>query len=47
MYLNFEDDRLLPTKTDEFDLILRAQEELYPDFASVDVVEAWRYLAAK
>jgi predicted AAA+ superfamily ATPase len=32
IYLNFEDDRLLPIKTKELDLILRAHEELYPDF---------------
>jgi uncharacterized protein len=33
IYLNFEDDRLLPIRMREFDLILRAHEELYPDFA--------------
>jgi predicted AAA+ superfamily ATPase len=33
LYLNFEDDRLLPIRTDELDLILRAHEELYPSFA--------------
>lgn len=33
IYLNFEDDRLLPIRTRELDLILRAHEELYPDFA--------------
>ena len=31
LYLNFEDDRLLPIRTDELDLILRGHEELYPD----------------
>lgn len=31
VYLNFEDDRLLPIKTRELDLVLRAHEELYPD----------------
>lgn len=33
LYLNFEDDRLLPIKTGELDLILRAHEEIYPAFA--------------
>ena len=33
VFLNFEDDRLLPIKPNEFDLILRAHEELYPEFA--------------
>ena len=33
LYLNFEDDRLLPIQTGELDLILRAHEELYPDVA--------------
>jgi uncharacterized protein len=33
VYLNFEDDRLLPIKTRELDLILQAHAELYPDFA--------------
>jgi len=33
VYLNFEDDRLLPIHARELDLILRAHEELYPDFA--------------
>ncbi len=33
IYLNFEDDRLLPIRARELDLILRAHEELYPDFA--------------
>jgi hypothetical protein len=33
VYLNFEDDRLLPVKSRELDLILRAHAELYPDFA--------------
>ncbi len=33
IYLNFEDDRLLPIRTRELDLILRAHDELYPDFA--------------
>ena len=31
IYLNFEDDRLLPIKTRELDLLLRAHEELYPE----------------
>lgn len=31
LYLNFEDDRLLPIHAGELDLILRAHEELYPD----------------
>ncbi|MBI4474682.1 MAG: ATP-binding protein [Acidobacteria bacterium] len=31
LYFNFEDDRLLPIRTDELDLILRGHEELYPD----------------
>lgn len=34
VYLNFEDDRLLPIRPDELDLILRAHEELYPETAS-------------
>jgi len=33
LYLNFEDDRLMPIRTSELDLILRAHEELYPEFA--------------
>lgn len=33
LYLNFEDDRLLPVRPGELDLILRAHEELYPDVA--------------
>lgn len=33
LYLNFEDDRLLPIHSAELDLILRAHEELYPDLA--------------
>ncbi len=33
VYLNFEDDRLLPIKPSELDLILRAHEELYPEVA--------------
>lgn len=33
VYLNFEDDRLLPVKTRELDLILRAHDELYPEIA--------------
>ncbi len=33
LYLNFEDDRLLPIQTSELDLILRAHEELYPEVA--------------
>lgn len=31
LYLNFEDDRLLPVKARELDLILRAHEELFPE----------------
>lgn len=31
LYLNFEDDRLLPIELGELDLILRAHEELYPE----------------
>lgn len=50
LYLNFEDDRLLPIQTDELDLILRAHEELYPEmtgrrkylfFDEVQNVPAW------
>jgi predicted AAA+ superfamily ATPase len=33
LYLNFEDDRLLPIHAGELDLILRAHEELYPEVA--------------
>jgi predicted AAA+ superfamily ATPase len=33
LYINFEDDRLLPIQTGELDLILRAHEELYPELA--------------
>jgi len=33
VYLNFEDDRLLPIQLSELDLILRAHDELYPDVA--------------
>jgi predicted AAA+ superfamily ATPase len=33
LYLNFEDDRLLPIQTGELDLILRAHEELHPEMA--------------
>lgn len=33
VYLNFEDDRLLPIRPGELDLVLRAHEELYPEFA--------------
>ncbi len=33
LYLNFEDDRLLPIQIGELDLILRAHEELYPEVA--------------
>jgi predicted AAA+ superfamily ATPase len=33
LYLNFEDDRLLPIQIPELDLILRAHDELYPDVA--------------
>lgn len=31
LYLNFEDDRLLPIQIRDLDAILRAHEELYPD----------------
>ena len=31
IYLNFEDDRLLPIKSQDLDLILRAHEELFPE----------------
>jgi predicted AAA+ superfamily ATPase len=33
IFLNFEDDRLLPIKSRELDLILSAHTELYPEFA--------------
>ena len=33
VYLNFEDDRLLPIRPGELDLILRSHEELYPELA--------------
>ena len=33
IYLNFEDDRLLPIDACELDLILRAHDELFPDFS--------------
>lgn len=33
IYLNFEDDRLLPIRPRELDLILRAHEELFPEMA--------------
>ena len=33
VYLNFEDDRLLPIRSRELDAILRAHEELYPELA--------------
>jgi predicted AAA+ superfamily ATPase len=33
VYLNFEDDRLLPIRPRELDLILRAHAELYPESA--------------
>jgi predicted AAA+ superfamily ATPase len=33
LYLNFEDDRLLPIKSRELDLIMQAHAELYPEFA--------------
>lgn len=33
IFLNFEDDRLLPIKSKELDLILHAHTELYPEFA--------------
>ncbi len=32
LYLNFEDDRLLPFEVSDFDLILRAHDELFPSF---------------
>ncbi|MEI7729585.1 MAG: ATP-binding protein [Verrucomicrobiota bacterium] len=50
LYLNFEDDRLLPIQVGELDLILRAHEELYPAvmgrkkflfFDEVQSVPAW------
>lgn len=50
LYLNFEDDRLLPIQDNELDLILRAHEELYPEMAGrkkylffdeVQVVPSW------
>jgi len=34
VYLNFEDDRILPIRARELDMILRAHEELYPETAS-------------
>ena len=33
IYLNFEDDRLLPIDVRELDLILQAHDELYPEFS--------------
>lgn len=33
IHLNFEDDRLAPTRADELDLILKAHAELHPDLA--------------
>jgi uncharacterized protein len=33
VFLNFEDDRLMPIKSRELDLILHAHAELYPEFA--------------
>ena len=33
LYLNFEDDRLLPIRTGDLDSILRAHDELYPEMA--------------
>lgn len=33
LFLNFEDDRLLPIKSRELDLIVKAHAELYPEFA--------------
>jgi uncharacterized protein len=33
IFLNFEDDRLMPIKSRELDLILSAHTELYPEFA--------------
>ncbi len=34
LFLNFEDDRLMPIKARELDLILGAHAELYPEFAT-------------
>lgn len=39
LYLNFEDDRLLPFDVNDFDLILRAHDELFPE-----VIDKKRYL---
>ena len=39
LYLNFEDDRLLPLDVGDFDLILRAHDELFPGF-----IDKKRYL---
>jgi uncharacterized protein len=33
IFLNFEDDRLMPIKSRELDLVLSAHAELYPEFA--------------
>jgi uncharacterized protein len=33
IFLNFEDDRLMPIKSKELDLIVNAHAELYPEFA--------------
>lgn len=33
IFLNFEDDRLMPIKSQELDLIVKAHAELYPEFA--------------
>lgn len=33
LYLSFEDDRLLPIRAGELDLVLRAHDELYPEVA--------------
>lgn len=50
VYLNFEDDRLLPIQVRELDVILRAHEELYPEvsgrrkylfFDEVQSVPSW------
>lgn len=38
VYLNFEDDRLLPIRPDELDLILRAHEELRADPSATDPI---------
>ena len=40
IYLDFDDDRLLPIDAGELDLILRANDELFPDFSG-----NWRYMS--